>query len=162
MIEIAKLSPDQWESYRDLRLEALKNDPVAFGSSLEEEVGLPREIWLKRIPNALFAFFQGKPVGLIVCNRENRIKTMHTAYINSMYVTEKFRGQGIGGKLMAAAIDSIRANQDILKIRLSVIAPQVPAFRLYSRFGFEIIGTAKKELCVHGLYYDEILMEKMI
>ena len=162
MIEIAKLSHDQWELYRDLRLEALKNDPVAFGSSFEEEVGLPKAAWLNRIPNAIFALDEEKPVGLIVWRREDRIKTRHTAYINSMYVAGKFRGQGIGGRLMTAAIDSIQASQGILKIRLSVIASQVPAFKLYSHFGFRTIGTAKKELYVNGLYYDEIIMEKML
>jgi ribosomal protein S18 acetylase RimI-like enzyme len=162
MIEIAKLSPDRWELYRDLRLEALACDPVAFASSFEEEVGLPKETWLNRIPNAIFAFEQENPVGLIVWKREDRIKTRHTAYINSMYVTGKFRGQGIGGKLMTAAIDSIQTSQSILKIRLSVITPQVQAFKLYSHFGFKTIGTAKNELYVNGLYYDEIIMEKML
>ncbi len=63
---------------------------------------------------------------------------------------------------MTAALDSIKASQGILKIRLSVIAPQVQAFNLYSHFGFRPIGTAKKELYVNGFYYDEILMEKML
>ena len=145
-----------------MRLEALKNDPVAFGSSFEEEVGLPKAAWLNRIPNAIFALDEEKPVGLIVWRREDRIKTRHTAYINSMYVTGKFRGQGIGGRLMAAAMDSIKASQDILKIRLSVISPQVAAFNLYTGFGFTSIGTAMNELFVNGQYYDEIIMEKML
>jgi ribosomal protein S18 acetylase RimI-like enzyme len=162
MIEIVQLCPDQWELYRDLRLEALRNEPVAFGSSLEEEVGLPKEAWIKRIPNALFALAEGKPVGIVVIRREDRIKTRHTAYINSMYVTEKCRGQGLGVRLMTAALDSLKTSPDILKVRLSVIAPQVQAFELYTRFGFSPIGTAKKELYVNGLYHDEILMEKML
>ena len=94
MVEIIRLPIERWEEYRDLRLEALKGDPVAFGSSFEEEVGLPTEVWQKRIENALFALDEGKPVGLIVWRREDRIKTRHTAYINSMYVTGKFRGRG--------------------------------------------------------------------
>lgn len=162
MIEITKLSPNQWGLYRDLRLEALRSDPIAFGSSFEEEVVLPKEVWLNRIPNALFAFIEGKPVGLITWRREDRIKIRHTAYINSMYVTGKFRSQGIGCKLMNAAIDSIKVSHGILKIRLSVIAPQVAAFKLYTGFGFTPIGTAKKELFVNERYYDEILMEKML
>ena len=160
MIEITKLASDRWEEYRELRLEALKQDPTAFGSSFEEEQDMPEETWQKRITNALFAVSDGKPIGLITWVQGDRIKTRHTSYINSTYVTETFRGQGVGSKLMTAALDSIKAHKEILKIRLSVIASQEQAFKLYSGFGFQIIGTAKNELFVNGHYYDEILMEK--
>jgi hypothetical protein len=33
MIEIKKLPPKKWQEYQKLRLDALKADPVAFGSS---------------------------------------------------------------------------------------------------------------------------------
>ncbi len=37
MIEITRLAEDRWQEYRYLRLEALKVDPLAFGSSFDEE-----------------------------------------------------------------------------------------------------------------------------
>ena len=101
-------------------------------------------------------------MGLITWVRGDRIKTRHTSYINSTYVIEEFRCQGVGHNLIKAAIDSIEGAQGIQKIRLSVIASQAHAFKLYDGFGFKIIGTAKNELFVNGLYYDEILMEKML
>jgi ribosomal protein S18 acetylase RimI-like enzyme len=162
MIEITKLPADRWEEYRELRLEALKQDPIAFGSSFEEERDMPEETWRKRISNAIFAISDGKLVGLITWVQGDRIKTRHTSYINSTYVTGSFRGLGIGNKLMTSAFDSIKAKKEILKVRLSVIAPQAAALKLYTRFGFEPIGTATKELFVNGQYYDEILMEKML
>ena len=162
MIEITRLPIDRWEEYRELRLEALKKAPTAFGSSFEEEENFSKEVWQKRIANAIFAVSDEKPVGLITWVRGDRIKTRHTSYINSTYVTEAFRGQGLGRRLIKAALDSIQASKGILKIRLSVIASQQEAFKLYDAFGFKIIGTAKNELFVNGLYYDEILMEKML
>ncbi|MFX1453530.1 MAG: GNAT family N-acetyltransferase, partial [Promethearchaeota archaeon] len=66
MIEVKKLSSDRWKNYRDLRLEALKSDPIAFSSSYEEEKIFPEKIWKKRINNALFAILNDKLVGMIV------------------------------------------------------------------------------------------------
>ncbi len=47
MIVTKSLSPERWKEYADLRLEALKNDPLAFGSSYEEELQLREEELLK-------------------------------------------------------------------------------------------------------------------
>ena len=37
MIEIKKLLAKRWKELRDLRLEALRSSPLAFGSSFDEE-----------------------------------------------------------------------------------------------------------------------------
>jgi len=42
MIEIKKLPPEKWQEYQKLRLDALLNDPIAFGSSYEEEISRPK------------------------------------------------------------------------------------------------------------------------
>ena len=49
MIEIKQLPPERWQDYQKLRLEALKADPIAFGSSYEEEISRPEEFWRNRI-----------------------------------------------------------------------------------------------------------------
>ena len=72
LIEVKKLPADRWRDCRDLRLEALKNDPMAFGSSYEEEESLSENEWRIRIKNALFALLNDKPVGMIVYIRNNK------------------------------------------------------------------------------------------
>jgi len=37
-IKIIKLTPERWEEYKNLRLEALKNSPTAFASSYEDNI----------------------------------------------------------------------------------------------------------------------------
>ncbi|PIY60326.1 hypothetical protein COY95_02355 [Candidatus Woesearchaeota archaeon CG_4_10_14_0_8_um_filter_47_5] len=172
MIKYAKLSPDRWEEYRDLRLEALQNDPSVFGSSYEEEKSLPEDEWRKRIANALFAVADstpaGMPVGMIVCvfNRNN--KTRHIAHIFGVYVKKDYRNQGIGGRLIERAVSLIKKNTEngegteITKIRLAVNPEQKAAVSLYKKHGFEIVGRYKKELRVDGVFYDEFLMEKYL
>ena len=49
MIEIKKLPPSRWKDFRDLRLEALQNEPLAFASSYEEEKKFTQDEWKRRI-----------------------------------------------------------------------------------------------------------------
>ena len=139
-----------------MRLEALKADPVAFGSSYEEEFSRPEEFWRHRIGNMLFAVENNRPVGMVRYEFEPRAKNKHVAGIYAMYVNREFRNLGIGKRLMDGVISLIAENKDIRKIRLSVTPEQVYAVKLYEHCGFKSAGFFADELCVDGRYYDEI------
>ena len=113
MIEIKKLPPERWQDYRKLRLESLKADPVAFGSSYEEEISRPEDFWRNRIGSVLFAVENNRPVGMVRYEFEGRVKNKHVAAIYAMYVNQKFRNRGIGKRLMDGVISLIAENKDI-------------------------------------------------
>ena len=80
MIEVKKLPPDRWKDYRDLRLTALRSDPLAFGSSYAEEKNLTEDEWKRRLNNAIFVLSNDKPVGMIVTlqtveSKQNTLRT---------------------------------------------------------------------------------------
>ena len=100
MVEVKKLSPDRWKDYRDLRLEALQNDPLAFGSSYEEEETITQDEQEIRIDNALFAPSNNKPIGMIVSVINNNIETKHIANIFGVYVQKEYRDPGVSKKLV--------------------------------------------------------------
>ena len=162
MIEVKTLNEDRWREYRDLRLESLKKEPLAYGSSYEETKDDTEDEWKDRIKNVLFALDQDKPVGMIVYVQETMSKSKHIANIYGVYVTEEYRGLGVGKKLMDAALTRIKENHDIIKIKLTVNPVQKAAVRLYQSYGFKIIGKLKKELCFEGRFYDELFMEKLL
>lgn len=162
MIEINKLPPNKCKDYKALRLEALKRDPTAFGSSYEEERKLSEADWKKRTKNALFALSNNKPVGMIVYVFSNKIKTKHIANIFGVYTQEKYRNQGIGKKLIESALLEIRRNRSIMKIDLTVNPKQKSAVKLYKKYGFKVVGVLKKDLFVNGQFYDELVMEKFL
>jgi ribosomal protein S18 acetylase RimI-like enzyme len=161
-IEIKKLPPDRWKDLKKLRLEALKSEPIAFGSSYEEEVDAPEEEWQRRIGNSIFAIHNGQPVGMIVYVVSTRLKMKHIADIHAVYVNQQFRNQGIGGMLLSKALSLIKENAQVRKIKLTVNPEQRQAVDLYKRYGFEVTGTSKKELFFDSKFYDEMLMELMI
>jgi len=162
MIIVKKLGEDDWETYRDIRLEALKNDPSAFGSCYSEEEKFPENKWRERIKNALFAMDGKKAVGTIVVFFENYNNLKHIAHIYGVYVKPDYRGKGVSKMLMGAALENIKSNKEIIKVKLEVNAKQKPAYELYKKYGFKKIGITKKELKVDNKFYDEVLMEKFI
>jgi ribosomal protein S18 acetylase RimI-like enzyme len=161
MTEIKKLNEDRWQDFRDLRLEALKSDPIAFSSSHEEEQLLPESAWRERIKSILFAVSDNTPIGMVAIFHNNRIKTNHVCEIWGMYVRREYRGQGIGHKLMAAVLEEIPKLKGVAKIKIGVNPTQKAAEHLYRKYGFKAAGHFKKDMCVNGTFYDELFMEKL-
>jgi len=161
-IIIKKIPFTQWKVYKKIRLEALRKEPLAFGSSFEEEKNLSAKEWKKRIKSTLFAFSEKKPVGMIVYNFHPRKKLKHTASIYGVYVTKKCRRGGVGKKLMQAAFSQILKKRGIVKINLGVTPEQKAAITLYKSLGFKIVGKLKKDMKIKNKFYDHFIMEKMI
>jgi RimJ/RimL family protein N-acetyltransferase len=159
MIEVTALPASRWNDYRRLRLEALRTDGAAFGSSYREEVRLSARAWRQRIRNCLFAISEKRPVGVISVVFSDRVKTRHIAFIYGFYVTPKARGRGVGTLLMESALAKVRANKGIVKVALSVNPVYKAALSIYEKAGFTVVGTAAKELKVRGRFYDMLNME---
>ena len=162
LVEIRKLPDDRWKDYRDLRLEALKNDPSAFGSSLEEEEMLTEDEWKRRIQNGLFAVSEETLIGMIVYAFNRRTKTRHIAEIFGVYVSAGHRGDGFGTRMLEHALLQIRKNGRVVKVKLAVNPEQRVAVKLYKKAGFVVAGRARKELKVGRRFFDTLYMEKLL
>jgi ribosomal protein S18 acetylase RimI-like enzyme len=160
-MEVKTLPPERWMEAMELRLQGLKTDPIAFGSSYEEEENFTEAEWKRRMTSALFTFSDDKPVGTITYLFDNRLKTKHIARIFGVYVDPNYRGRGIGKKLLEKALELIQENKNIVKIQLMVNSKQNAAVALYKNMGFIVVGQLKKEIKVDGEFYDELVMEKM-
>jgi ribosomal protein S18 acetylase RimI-like enzyme len=60
-----------------------------------------------------------------------------------MYVDARYRRQGVGRMLLAAAIDYLSGFPEIATIRLWVSPEQHPARALYASLGFRIVTDAE-------------------
>lgn len=76
-------------------------------------------------------------------------------------VLQAYAGHGVGTALFQAMEDwakGISAH----RLELTVMTHNAAALTMYQKMGFEIEGTARETLLVHGRYVDEYLMAKMI
>ncbi len=75
-------------------------------------------------------------------------------YLDSIAVDEKFRGQGIGSKLLTA-VDRLATHEGEKVIGLNVDKANPNAKRLYLRDGFKDVG----EIMISGHLYDHMQRE---
>ncbi|SCE73780.1 Acetyltransferase (GNAT) family protein [Micromonospora coriariae] len=138
MIEMTVLAPDDWHTWRELRLAALAEAPDAFGSRLADWQGDGdrEERWRGRlsIPGShnLVASLNGRPVGMA-----SGVPTPDplVAELISMWVHPEARGHKVGHQLVEAVADWARAG-GADRLRLSVMPDNAAAKALYRRTGF--------------------------
>lgn len=158
-IKIVSLTPDKWEIYRAIRLQGLKADPQAFGRSYDEELAFPKEKWLERANNPFnsMAFENEIPLGTMgaFISEESGKKI---ANVVGVFVSKDARGKGVGSKLLSAVLGRIKEDSSIKLVRLSVNKDQMPAVKLYEKFGFTITGEETQKMG-DGKEHVEYLMQ---
>lgn len=145
MISIRPADPNEWRTYRDVRLQALLDSPSAFGSTYEEEAGRTDANWAARIAAAtssgqdrvLFARVGEDVCGLVWCKLSTDEPMI--ANVFQMWVDSALRGMGAGRALLEEAIDWAE-RVGARRIRLGVTAAETPAMRLYLALGFRPEG----------------------
>lgn len=158
-MQITKIYSDRWEEYRELRLEALRTDPDAFGATIEATLARPESWWrgvletAKTDPNktAVFAVVDGRLVGIAGAYPEEEPDCVD---VTGMFVMPSERGKGIGRALLQAVVDEITAGT----IRLYVNASMTAAVSLYERFGF-VTFVKSSGTRADGSTFDQLGME---
>jgi RimJ/RimL family protein N-acetyltransferase len=159
-IQIRRLTPADAALYRDIRLEGLRCNPEAFGSTFEDENARPLTFFSERLGSsaAFGAFDESEIVGIAGLLIHEGQKEAHKGLLVGMYVRPSARKTGVGRRLVETIIDF--ACQRVELIQLAVVSDNEQARRLYERLGFVEYGLEKKALKQDGHYYDEVLMAK--
>ena len=151
------------DSFRELRLEALKNHPTAFGVDYEESAARPNEHWLERLKmdkdhEALFfAEYENQLIGMTGIFRGSSKKSHHNSMIWGVYVKPDWRGRHISEALVRSCLEWAK-EQRLAIVKLAVVTTNQPAIRCYKRCGFTTYGKEPKALYHGSTYYDEYLM----
>ena len=157
--EIRRLDPHDVAAYRELRLEGLRNHPEAFGTSWEDEIAKPDAWWTELLEsNTVFGgWIDGSPLlGVSGFYVLGPAKQRHKGMLWGMYVRPDARGTGLAASLLQRVIEHARPLVE--EIRLTVMASNTAAHRLYSAAGFEAYGLERRALKVGDDYYDDVLM----
>jgi len=159
LLTVRRLEPNDFASYREIRLEGLRNHPEAFSASWETEAARPASWWAERLETniVLGGWIDGTPIaGVVGFRMHGGTKIRHKGVLWGMYVRLEARGTGLAASLVQRVIEQARPFlEDIV---LTVVASNVAACRLYRKAGFEQYGLERRALKVGETYYDEALM----
>jgi ribosomal protein S18 acetylase RimI-like enzyme len=154
-----RLGGSDVSAYRQIRLQALRERPEAFGAAWEEEQALPESRFVERLEHGhVIGSFSdmGTLVGTIGIARSQGQKTRHIGSIWGMYVQPPARGKGLARLLLNIALKEVGTS--LRSLRLSVESNNLPAIRLYEFVGFTTWALEKEALKIGDVFHDEMLM----
>jgi len=143
-ITVRRLRTLEWRAFRDLRLAALRSDPMAFGSSFARESAYTRQKWQDWCRdgaignrNATFVAVSpsGKPVGMV-----GAFLVSGTARVWGMWTRPGWRNRGAARSLMARLLAWLAAYSPDCPVVLDVNPSQAAATRIYAALGFRFSG----------------------
>lgn len=136
-MEIKRVGPADWESFRTVRLASLSESPAAFGSRYADWVDAPAERWqsrLTQVPLTLLACDPSEVVGVV----SGQPVGEHWVELISMWVSPAVRGSGVARQLIDA-VTRWAAEQN-RRTYLMVRIDNDRARRAYERAGFVDTG----------------------
>lgn len=161
-VQIREALPSDALKLRNLRLEALKTHPEAFGADYETDKNTPLSVWEQNLqPNPNAAVFVAESnsdlIGSSGITRSKFQKMSHNAVIWGVYVSGEYRRGKIGERLINACLNWAR-EKNLVSVKLSAVTTNAAAIRLYVKCGFQVYGVEPKVLKVEDDFYDELLM----
>jgi RimJ/RimL family protein N-acetyltransferase len=151
------------KSYRELRLEALRNHPAAFGQDYSTAVARDQEYWIERLrineeKEALFfAESDNQLIGMTGIFRNLSNRERHSATIWGVYVKPSWRGKRIAEALVYSCLAWAK-EQSVIIVKLAVETNNQSAIRCYERCGFRTYGVEPKAAFYKDKFYDACLM----
>jgi ribosomal protein S18 acetylase RimI-like enzyme len=147
------------ECYRELRLAALREHPLAYVTDLREESVLPIEEIRQRLDGSTavtFGAFDDQQVlsGIGTLLWTNRLRQRFRATIVGMYVPHAFRRQGIATALLRACVGRARSLAEVEEVCLCITVGNDDARAAYIKFGFQPDYVEPRYFKHAGEYYD--------
>ncbi|MGI8418904.1 MAG: GNAT family N-acetyltransferase [Nakamurella sp.] len=141
MIDIRRVTVDDWQRLRDVRLLSLQDAPDAFGSTYQREAAFDEATWRERAGSRayFFAVDGDQVVGLSAGVGAADYLQPDERLLMSVYVLPAHRGSGVLDALVAAVADWACSDGGLV-LQLDVGVRNPRAKRAYERCGFVSTG----------------------
>ena len=145
---LRRIRSDEGLKLRSLRLRALADAPMPFGSTLAREQSFPENVWHERAGGGasgtdrvtFIAERDGVWLGLASGIATDPINpTDPGLFLVGMFVDSAERGQGLGAALVEAVVAWARS-RGAARLYLWVTSTNTPAIALYAKCGFQRTG----------------------
>jgi len=136
----------------------LEEEPESLNDMEEEQ----HEIKKIKREGSLYAVvdIEGEIAGVLIFRRGRLEMNRHIVNVRT-WVTEKYRGQGLGSQMMEYGINWSK-EQGVEKICLEVFSNNPTAVQFYKKYGFLVEGNRKRQYILQNEYVDEIFMSKFL
>ncbi|XGX79655.1 Mycothiol acetyltransferase [Terrabacter sp. BE26] len=140
-MHLHRVSADDWESHRDVRLAMLQDAPDAFWFTYADEAVYDEADWRERIEGAWLVQARDAEgvLGSAGLGSHWEPERAGTATLFAMYVAPRARGRGVGEALVNAVLDEAR-QLGKSEVVLEVTSGNPTAEALYARCGFVRTG----------------------
>jgi GNAT superfamily N-acetyltransferase len=156
---IRRLSTDDAEVFRSIRLESLVAEPNAFGAHIDDEVEQPLSFFAEKLASgrASGAFEDGELAAIMGLSIPEGRKIRHKGMLWGVYARSAFRGRGVTGRLLDYVIaDARELGLEWINLVVSVKTPA--ARKLYESRCFAVYAREPAGLKVDGVDNDDELM----
>lgn len=136
MPHIELLGTDQWAILRDVRLEALRQEPDSFLARYEDEKEFDEARWRAEFDRGQWSAgsYRRRRVSLLGSTREKNTPWSE-CFLEYLWVSPEWRDKGLGSGMLVHAIDRLR-KEGVRTAFLWVLDGNDTAVRLYRRVGF--------------------------
>lgn len=144
LISVATITPDNVRLFKTVRLEALRESPLAFGSTYAREVAFTDAEWLARLERwdgekgIGFLAMDGE-VGCGIAGALVEDGDGSRATLVSMWTAPAYRKSGVG-KLLVSAVLEWAETRGVETVDLLVTGINHGAIRFYEQLGFVKTG----------------------
>lgn len=158
-MSVRPLTVEDYDAWRTIRLEALRDAPDAFLTTAAEEEARPTEDTHAFLAKGiLYGTWDGLDLsGVMAMMPETHDATRHRAWIVAVYVRPDWRGRSAADQLLMHVIALARA-QGIAQLELHVSEGNARAIGFYQRHGFEICGRLPRAMRRDGRDIHELHM----
>lgn len=160
-MKVRRLSVEDWEANREIRLEALAEFPGNYFTSLAEAKARTEADWRAMLNDpkmAIFGLFDGEALaGLTAIYIADEDPSGRTAGFAMSYIRAAWRGQGHAAVLHRARLDWARDN-GMTRVIVSHRASNEPSRKAIARSGFTRIG-ARLHRWPDGVEEDDVQYE---
>lgn len=155
-LEIAPMTPPDWDAVREIYLQGIASGNATFETSVPDY-----KEWDERHLSTcrLIARWNDKILGWAALSRvSSRCAYQGVAEV-SIYIAEEVRGRGIGRKLLRTLVEA--SEQDgIWTLQAGIFAENAVSIRLHQQAGFRIVGARERIGRLDGRWRDTVLMER--
>lgn len=147
MISVRRICAGEGQLFRELRLAALNESPLAFSTSYESASQRSEESWREQADASatgteratFIAFAAGSPVGIGAVYRDKDRRD--EGEVLQVWVAPDFRGGEVARELLDAILGWCQEN-GIRKVSAAVTKGNDRAMRFYANHGFAATGPA--------------------